>query len=134
VSSFDPGLARSSGIRSDLIHHAFMGWLAITVVAAFEAVGAILVIAMLILPGATAALMTDRLGVRLYLSLAHAAGSAVLGMHLAVWLDCSPAGAAVVAGSALFAAAWSVSLGRGWLRRRGTGAGLETGDAGEAPG
>lgn len=106
ISSFDAGLARALGIRAGWIHIGLMGWLSIVVVAAFEAVGAILVIAMLILPGATAALITDRLGIRLAWSGIHAAVSAVLGMHLAIWLDCSPAGAAVVAGSVLFAGAW----------------------------
>lgn len=106
ISSFDAGLARALGIRAGWIHVGLMAWLSIVVVASFEAVGAILVIAMLILPGATAALITDRLGIRLAWSGIHAAVSAVLGMHLAVWLDCSPAGAAVVAGSILFVGAW----------------------------
>jgi manganese/zinc/iron transport system permease protein len=61
VSSFDPGLARSLGINPTLLHYGLMAALSIVVVSAFEAVGAILVIAMLILPGATASLLTTRL-------------------------------------------------------------------------
>lgn len=106
LSSFDPALASAMGLRSGWIHQLLMIWLSITVVSAFEAVGSILVIAMLILPGATAALISDRLVVRLGWSLVHAALSAVLGLHLSIGLDCSPSGAAVVAGSFLFGVAW----------------------------
>jgi manganese/zinc/iron transport system permease protein len=109
VSSFDEGLARALGIRAGWLHHALMAWLAIVVVCSFEAVGAILVIAMLILPGATAALLFRRLPARLLASLVHAALSAVAGMHLAVWLVCSPAAAMVVAACGWFVLAWAVS-------------------------
>lgn len=108
IGAFDPGLAAALGLRPGWIQNGLMVWLSIVVVSAFEAVGAILVIAMLILPGATAALLTDRLGMRLGLSVVHSALSAVLGMHLSVWLDCSPSGASVVAGSGLFAVAWAL--------------------------
>ena len=56
VSSFDPGLAASLGINAGVMHYALMSMLSVVVVSAFESVGAILVIAMLILPGATATL------------------------------------------------------------------------------
>jgi manganese/zinc/iron transport system permease protein len=73
-------------------------------------VGAILVIAMLILPGATAQLLSTRLPVCFGLSVAHAALSSVLGVHLGLWLGCSLAAAVVVAGTGLFGVAWGVSL------------------------
>ncbi len=117
VSSFDPALAVSLGINATLIHYALMSWLSVVVVSAFESVGAILVIAMLILPGATATLLSHRLPVMLGLTLLHAAVSAVLGMHLALWLDCSPAGAMVVAGTVLFKSAWIFNPTDGLLRR-----------------
>jgi len=118
VSSFDPGLAASLGINATVVHYCLMGWLSIVVVSAFEAVGAILVIAMLILPGATASLLTTRFPLILGLSVLHAAISAVLGLHLGLWLDCSTAGAMVVAGSILFMAAWIFSPSQGLLKRR----------------
>jgi manganese/zinc/iron transport system permease protein len=117
VGAFDPGLAASLGLRPGWILQGLMVWLSVVVVSAFEAVGAILVIAMLILPGATASLVTDRLGRRMILSVIHSALSAVLGMHLSVWLDCSPSGAAVVAGSGLFAVAWLMGPYDGLLPR-----------------
>jgi len=91
--------------------------LSVVVVSAFESVGAILVIAMLILPGATSSLLSERLPRILMLSVLHAALSSMLGMHLAVWLDCSIAGAMVVMGAVLFGLAWIFSPQQGLLRR-----------------
>jgi len=114
VSSFDPGLSRVIGIRSDWVHHALTAVLSLVIVSAFEAVGAILVIAMLILPGASASLLTHRLPSRLLISVLHAIASSVLGMHLAVWLDCSIASAMVLSGAFLFVLAWC----RFWIVNR----------------
>ena len=117
VTSFDSGLSSSLGINSTVVHYALMGMLSVIIVSAFEAVGAILVIAMLILPGATASLLAHRLPLMFGITVVHALLSAVGGIHLATWLDCSPAGAMVVAGSVLFALAWVFSPSEGLLRR-----------------
>ncbi len=109
VSSFDPGLATSLGIRASTVHFLLMGWLAVVVVSAFEAVGAILVVAMLILPGATASLLSTRLPRIFALVVLLSALSSVAGLHLALWLDCSTAGAMVVASGGLFVVAWLYS-------------------------
>lgn len=116
VSSFDPGLATSLGIHAGVVHYSLMCWLSVVVVSAFESVGAILVIAMLILPGATASLLAARLPAIQGLTLLHAAISSIAGIHLATWLDCSMAAAIVVAGSALFGGAWIFSPSQGLLR------------------
>ena len=81
ISTFDPGLSDTQGISSRLMNLLLMAVVAITAVAAFESVGSILVIAMLIVPAATAQLLTDRLGLMLAISCGIAAASAVLG-HL----------------------------------------------------
>ena len=77
---------------------------------------------MLILPGATASLLTTKFPRVMMLSVLHAAFSAVLGMHLAIWLNSSTAGCMVVAGSGLFGLAWVFSPSQGllrqWLRHR----------------
>lgn len=117
VSSFDPGLAASLGINATVVHYGLMSVLSLVIVSAFESVGAILVIAMLILPGATASLLSDRLPSVMLLSTAHAALSSILGIHLAVWLECSMAGAMVVMGTALYVLAWIFSPSQGLLRR-----------------
>lgn len=82
ISSFDPGLATTLGISSRVMHYLLMTFVAITTVASFEAVGSILVVAMLIVPGAAAHLLTDRMGYMLILSMIIGAASAVLG-HIA---------------------------------------------------
>lgn len=117
VSSFDSGLAYSLGINATVVHYSLMCLLSVVVVSAFESVGAILVIAMLILPGATASLLSQRLPRILGLTVIHAALSSLLGIHLAVWLDCSIAGAMVVMGAVLFGFAWIFSPQQGLLRR-----------------
>ena len=117
VTSFDSGLSSSLGINSTVVHYTLMGLLSVIIVSAFEAVGAILVIAMLILPGATASLLVHRLPPMFGITVIHAALSAGGGIHLATWLNCSPAGAMVVAGSVLFALAWMFSPSQGLLRR-----------------
>lgn len=81
ITAFDPNLATTMGINANLMHYVLMTLVAATTVAAFESVGSILVIAMLIVPGAAAHLITDRLGNMLTLSVVFAVLSAVLG-HL----------------------------------------------------
>lgn len=134
VSSFDPSLAASIGINPRLVHYLLMSCLSVVVVAAFTSVGAILVIAMLILPAATSYLLTDRLRLMLLLSLLHSFLSALLGVHLAVALRLQTAPSVVVCGTLLFVLAWVFSPRQGllrlWLRRRGAG-GAEEAPAGE---
>ena len=129
VSSFDPGLAASLGINAGVMHYSLMSMLSVVVVSAFESVGAILVIAMLILPGATASLLSQRLPVVLLLSVLHGAFSSLLGIHLSIWLGCSMAAAMVVMGTVLFVLAWVFSPNAGllgkWLSRRFTPVQLE---------
>jgi manganese/zinc/iron transport system permease protein len=99
ITAFDPALATSLGISATLWHYLLMGMVSMTTVGAFESVGAILVVAMLIAPPATAYLLTDRLNRMLIYAVAIGATSAAGGYLLATWLDGSIAGAmAVVAG------------------------------------
>ncbi len=85
ISAFDPALATSLGINANLMHYALMIMVAITTVANFEAVGSILVIAMLIVPAAAAHLLTDRLGHMIVLSLLIGAVSAVASRLIVVF-------------------------------------------------
>jgi manganese/zinc/iron transport system permease protein len=81
VGAFDPMLATSQGFHPRLLHQALMALTAITAVASFEAVGSILVVAMLVVPAATARLLTRRMPGMIAWSLVIAAASAALG-HL----------------------------------------------------
>lgn len=79
IASFDPGLATTSGFPAWVMHYSLMTLVAVTAVASFEAVGNILVVAMLVAPAAAARLLTDRLSTMVTLSVVLAAASAVLG-------------------------------------------------------
>ncbi len=86
LNTFDPELGAAQGLRPSWVSLVLMSVTAATVVAAFESVGAILVIAMLIVPAATARLLTDRLATMLWLSLLIAAAGAVVGHAFAITL------------------------------------------------
>ncbi|HXV77479.1 MAG TPA: metal ABC transporter permease, partial [Candidatus Polarisedimenticolaceae bacterium] len=93
LTTFDPKLAASIGFSPVLVHYALMSAVSVTVVGAFESVGAILVVAMLVVPPAAAYLLTDHLGRMIALSVGIGVGSALAGYQLARWLDASIAGA-----------------------------------------
>lgn len=115
VCTFDAALAASMGINVTLWHYLLMGFVSMTTVGAFESVGAILVVAMLIVPPNTAYLLTDRLSVMLALSVALGIVSAVLGYWLATMLDGSIAAAMAVVSGVLFALAAAFSPTHGGL-------------------
>lgn len=121
VTSFDSEMARSLGMGVGVWHYGLMAAVSVVVVSVFEAAGSILPVAMLIVPGMFASQLSDRLGTRFLLTLLHAVLGGVLGYHLAVWLDCSPAGAMVVAGAGLFVAVWIASLAAGFGGLKKTG-------------
>jgi len=102
ISSFDPALATTMGINANVMHYLLMALVALTTVASFEAVGSILVIAMLIAPPATAHLLTDRLRNMIALAVGLAALSAVLGYYLAQVWDTNIAGMIAVASGGLY--------------------------------
>lgn len=92
VSTFDPGLAAAMGISPVLIHYGLMLVSSITIVGAFDAVGAILVVALMIAPAATAYLLTTDLKKMIGLSLFFGVFAAILGYWMAHILDASIAG------------------------------------------
>lgn len=83
IAAFDPAMARAQGIPAGALHYVFMAAVASAVVASFEAVGSILVVAMLVCPAATGRLLTDRLRTQVVLSVVIAVVTAVLGYALA---------------------------------------------------
>jgi Mn-dependent DtxR family transcriptional regulator len=124
VCTFDPALALSLGIPATFVHYAMMSALSLTVVASFESVGAILAVALLILPGATARLWTDRMPAMLLMAAAHGVASTVLGYWLShpSIMHTSAGGAISVAGFALFLGSWLFAPRHGlvtqWRTRR----------------
>ncbi|WP_415372453.1 metal ABC transporter permease [Patiriisocius sp. Uisw_047] len=92
VSTFDAGLTSALGFSPAILHYGLMSISSVTVVGAFEAVGAILVVALMIAPAATAYLLTSDLNKMLILSVLFGVFSAISGYWLAHWLDASIAG------------------------------------------
>ncbi len=93
LATFDPGLAASLGFSPVMIHYALMAMVSITTVGAFTAVGAILVVAFIIVPAATAYLLTDDLRRMIVIAVIVGIVSAVSGFTLAFFADASVAGA-----------------------------------------
>jgi len=102
VCAFDPELAASLGIKVALWHYLLMGFVSMTTVGAFESVGAILVVAMLVVPPNIAYLLTDRLGLMIGLAVLFGVLSAVLGYWIAYLLDASVAGAMATVSGIMF--------------------------------
>ncbi len=100
--TFDPQQAQALGFNTGLIHYGLILLLTLTIVASLETVGIILVVAMLITPGATAHLLTDRFTSMLAISVAVGVTSAVVGLVLSVSLDVASGGAIVLVASGLF--------------------------------
>ena len=122
LTTFDGALAAALGFSPVVMHYAIMGMLSVTTVGAFTAVGAILVIAMVIVPAATAYLLTEKLSMMLILAVAIGAVSSLAGVRFAIWLDLSVSGSMVMMTGAAFLLAllFSPSQGAiaGVIRRR----------------
>lgn len=99
---FDPTHARSIGINTGLLHYMLLSVLSLTAVAGLQTVGVILVVAMLVTPGATAYLLTDRFDRMTFLAIASSVLSSVIGVYVSYWSDSSTAGCIVLAQTALF--------------------------------
>ncbi len=122
LATFDPQLAALLGFSPALLHYSLMGLVSITAVGAFEAVGSILIVALMIAPPAAAYLLTQRLGAMLVLSAGIGAASAVSGYWVATWLDASIAGAMATMAGVLLTLAFLLAPDQGaiakTLRRR----------------
>jgi len=117
ITSFDPALAASIGIPVVFLHYVFMSMVSITTVASFDAVGAIMVVAMLITPAAAAYLWTDKLSIMLVLSGSFGVISAFAGYYVAVWLDTSISGSMAFATGIVFLVSFLLSPKHGVLSR-----------------
>jgi manganese/zinc/iron transport system permease protein len=102
ITSFDPELATALGINATLMHYLLMALTAGVTVAAFEVVGSVLVVAMLIVPAATAHLLTDRLDWMVVWAVVVAMLAAVLGAAGSLWLNVTGAAMMAVAVGLLF--------------------------------
>jgi manganese/zinc/iron transport system permease protein len=121
LATFDVGLAAALGFSPVLIHYGLMTLVSITAVGAFDSVGSILVVALMIGPAASAYLLTDHLERMILLSVLIGAGSAVGGFWLASLLDANIAGSMATMVGLVFGMVFALAPERGLLaiaRRR----------------
>lgn len=116
--SFDIRAARAAGLPIRALDYVFTVVLAATIVAALQAVGIILVVAMLITPGATALLWARGLRTMMVVSALVGTGAAVVGLYGSYHLDVASGPAMVLAAAAAFAVSLVVAPRRGLLARR----------------
>lgn len=100
--AFDPNQARAIGLNTTVLYLTLLTLLAATAVAALQAVGACLVVAMLVTPGATAYLLTDRFGRMMILASAIGVTTSVVGAYGSYFLNGSTGGCIVVLQTTLF--------------------------------
>lgn len=117
LTSFDPAFAVAIGVSTSVWYYLLMSAVSLTTVAAFESVGAILVVAFLVGPPATAYLLTDDLKKMLILSSGLGVVASVLGFYLALWLNGSVAGAISVIIGLEFLLAFVLSPSHGLVSR-----------------
>jgi len=99
ITTFDPGFAQIVGISVSLWHYVLMTMVSVVTVSAFESVGAILVVAFIVIPAATAFLLTKRLSIMLFVSVLVGVMSVVFGYQFAkIWNANTSAMMAVCAG------------------------------------
>jgi manganese transport system permease protein len=115
--AFDPTHVHALGLSTRRLSALLLGVLALTAVVTLQVVGVILVVAMLIIPGATASLLTDRFGRMLVLAPAISVASSVTGIYLSYWLDAASGGMVVLVQGAVFAVVLLTSPRYGPLRR-----------------
>ena len=99
---FDPNQARALGLRVGWLHVTLLLLLSATAVAALQAVGACLVVAMLVTPGATAYLLTDRFGVMLLIGAALGVVTSFVGAYASYFFDGATGGCIVSLQAVLF--------------------------------
>lgn len=118
LSTFDPGLAAALGFVPGVLHYALMALVSLTSVGVFQSVGAILIVAFLIIPPATAYMLTQRLPLMIVLAVGMGLVSSLAGYALAIWLDASIAGMMAAVAGACFALAFLFSPLEGLLTAR----------------
>ncbi|GHD08751.1 metal ABC transporter permease [Zhihengliuella salsuginis] len=115
--AFDKVHAHALGINTRALNFLLLGLLALTVVTSLQAMGIILVVAMLIIPGATAFLWTRSFGRMLMLAAGLGVASAVCGLYVSYYLDVSASAAIVLAQASFFAVTYLAAPEQGMIAR-----------------
>lgn len=111
-STFDPLGASASGLAVGPLEYLFLGLVAVTIVVSLQAVGIILVVAMLVTPPAAAQLLTVRFSRLLLLATVIGAGTSVIGLYVSYWFDVASGATIVLVQTLVFIAALLATAGR----------------------
>ena len=114
---FDPTHARSIGLNTNFLYYVLLSLLSLTAVAGLQTVGIILVVAMLVTPGATAYLLCDRFDRMMLVAMISGVFSSVLGTYVSYHLDASTGGCIVVVQTLVFLIAMVFAPKHGILSR-----------------
>lgn len=117
-STFDPLGAGASGLPVAALEYLFLGLIAMTIVISLQAVGIILVVAMLVTPAATAQLVTDRFSRLLLVAAAIGIVAPAIGLYISYWTNTASAALIVLVETAAFLVALFLGPRTGILRRR----------------
>lgn len=130
-ATFDPLGAAASGLPVSGLEYLFLGLVALTIVISLQAVGIILVVAMLVTPAATAQLVTVRFVRMVLLATTIGALTSILGLYLSYWFDVASGATIVLVQTALFLIVLGLTRAELLLRRRQVTANSATGAAAE---
>lgn len=111
--AFDPIHAHAIGISTRLLRTLLLGVLAVTAVIALQVVGVLLVVAMLIIPGATAYLLTDRFHRMLLTAPVTSAACSVMGIYISYWIDAASGPLIIMVQAAVFSVVYVCSPSHG---------------------
>ena len=106
VTSFDPTHAVAIGLQPELVRYGLLATIALTTVVAVQSVGVVLVLALLVTPGAAASLLSRRLGTIIVLSGVFAAVSTIVGFYVSYYADTATGPSIVLVLTVIFALAW----------------------------
>ena len=101
-ASFDPVMARASGLPTTFLYYLLLGLLAVTIIVSLQAAGIVLVAALLVTPAATAYQLTDRFGPMMAMSAAVGVASAVIGLYASYYLNAASGSTIVLVATACF--------------------------------
>jgi ABC-type Mn2+/Zn2+ transport system permease subunit len=115
VTSFDPGHAVSIGLSPSMVRYGLLLLLALTIVTAIQAVGVVMVVALLVTPAATANLLTKQLTTMMMLGALFAGIASLIGLYASYYADVASGASIVLALTAMFVLAFLFAPKRGWV-------------------
>ncbi len=118
VTSFDPGHAVAIGLSPGLVRYGLLILLALTVVAAIQAVGVVMVISLLVTPAATASLLTHRLSRLIALGALFSVLAALVGLYASYYINVASGATIVLTLTSFFMLAFLFAPRRGWIWRK----------------